>query len=111
MLDGTAPEWRDWKVVTSWYTGACHDEGRRNRGPVINATLMNHESREASEQRAADNEGPGEELAAWRSLCRSLEPAKTRFVGVFLILLNLKLEFLWRHVRSHGSICKRLSKV
>ena len=48
--DGTASKWRDWKVVTSSYTGACH-EGRarlmtkaeETENPVINATRVKNE--------------------------------------------------------------------
>ena len=56
--------------------------------PVIHATLVNNEAREASNQMACIllmisraavldhviNAGPGDGLTAWRSLCRRFEP-------------------------------------
>ena len=95
LFDGTASKWRYWKVVTSSYSGACHEglvglmtRAKETEGSILHATLVNKEARVASTQlafvvlvltcRAAVlvqvvNAGPLEELTTRSSLCRRFE--------------------------------------
>ena len=108
VLDGTASNWRDQNMLARSYTAACHEgvstlraTSEETENPLINATLIRPEAREACEQLAlilvivcrpaaldqVINASPGEILLARRLRCRRSGP-RLHSAGVPLGLLN-----------------------